>query len=409
MSVALVQDAGAMTLRAWWSKHAPAVLRLGIGLMLVASAIWLSYQFWRLLWQPDRLGAIDLRYYHTWVHRWFTGESVHVGRNGAEYPPATFVLLWPLAGWLDFTAARWFMALTTVGALTLLTVLVVRESGAESSLERGFVALTVLSFYATGAAIGNGQLIVHLLPLLLASLLLVTRSERTWRRDALVAALFLFALAKPTISAPFFWLMLCIPARWSAAALVVAGYVGLSLFAAAYQSAGLAALLGDSLGYGSALAVGAGYANLHSWLSAVGLGAWILPASGAALAALGAWIYVHRSVDIWILLGVTAIVARLWTYHNWYDDLLILLPMVALFRLAKQRPFGDHSDVVAASLLAVAWVMTRAPGGLYLFPPPWDSVWVVGQITVWLALLVFLLDRARRWPLAVRTTPAPAG
>jgi hypothetical protein len=46
-------------------------------------------------------------------------------------------------------------------------------------------------------------------------------------------------------------------------------------------------------------------------------------------------------VILWLLLGVTALVARFWTYHRWYDDLLILLPMIALFRIAQQRPSAD--------------------------------------------------------------------
>ena len=85
-----------------------------------------------------------------------------------------------------------------------------------------------------------------------------------------------------------------------------------------------------------------GYANEHSWLEAIKLEGLEGPASLLALMILGFWVYRYRRADIWILMGVTALVARFWTYHMWYDDLLILLPMVALFRIANQRRAGCH-------------------------------------------------------------------
>jgi hypothetical protein len=123
---------------------------------------------------------------------------------------------------------------------------------------------------------------------------------------------------------------------------------------------------------------------------------WILPSSLLALVVLGFWTYRHRHGDIWLLLGVTALVARLWAHHRWYDDLLILLPMVALFRVAKRAPSAEGDDVVAGLLLGITTLAMLAPGGLYLFPPPWNGLYVAGQVIVWVVVLIFLLDRARR-------------
>ena len=50
--------------------------------------------------------------------------------------------------------------------------------------EQAFVALLPCSMYATGATFGNGQLVVLLLPLLIGSLLLLDRTEPSWRSDA---------------------------------------------------------------------------------------------------------------------------------------------------------------------------------------------------------------------------------
>jgi len=51
---------------------------------------------------------------------------------------------------------------------------------------------------------------------------------------------------------------------------------------------------------------------------------------------LGLWTQLHRRVDPWLLLGVAAPVAGFCTYHRLYGDVLVLLPMVPLFHVAKR-------------------------------------------------------------------------
>jgi hypothetical protein len=97
---------------------------------------------------------------------------------------------------------------------------------------------------------------------------------------------------------------------------------------------------------------------------------------------------------------VTAYVARFWAYHRWYDDALILLPMVTLFRIAKQGPTDFGGDIVAGFLLGITLLAVLAPGGLFLFPPPWDMWYVTAQISVWFAGLAFLLC----WAWHTKTT-----
>jgi hypothetical protein len=131
-------------------------------------------------------------------------------------------------------------------------------------------------------------------------------------------------------------------------------------------------------------------ANLHIVMTTLGLQQWVLPVGFLMLVVLGAWIFRHRRADVWLLMGVTGYVARFWSYHRWYDDLLILLPMIAMFRLAKAPSRGD---AVAGWLLAVTTAAMLAPGGLFLFPPPFNTVYVVAQVIVWLAGMLFLVRR----------------
>jgi hypothetical protein len=365
--------------------------------MLVAALVWLTYEFWRLLWQTGWWGAVDLRTLQGLVREWFAGRPVYSTSIDAIHPPATYALLWPLLGWLEFTPARWLWALTTIAALGWFSLLSVRESGAETRWERAIAALMPISAYATGAAIGNGQLIVHLLPMLVAGLLLLRRHEPNWHSDLLVGLVILFTLVKPSISAPFFWIVLFAANSLRPAWVAALGYIALTGFALSFQHADLAALFGDWHARSSVVALTPGQgnvSNLHIWLSTLGLKQWILPASLLMLMILGVWIYQHRRVEIWLLLGVTAYVARFWTYHRWYDDLVILLPMIALFRLTKQCP-RPGADILAGALLALTILAMLAPGGLFLFPPPWNMHYVAAQVVIWLMGLIFLAEQAR--------------
>ncbi len=110
---------------------------------------------------------------------------------------------------------------------------------------------------------------------------------------------------------------------------------------------------------------------------------------------MGLWIYYHRRSDLWLLLSVTALVTRLWTYHGIYDDLLILLPMVALFRIAKQSSAADDDAVLAGVLLAITTLAMMAPTRMWHSPPPWSWFFTAGHTIVWIVLLIFLVERAR--------------
>lgn len=387
-----------LSVRHWWADHHRLLLPFATWIMLTAGVVWLSYQFWRLLWQPSLWGAIDLRTLHGLVHDWFAGRPVYSELSTAIQLPATYALLWPLLGWLPMTPTRWIWAASTVVTLGWLVYLTIRESGAGTPEERRFVALIPLSMYATGAAIGNGQQIVHILPMMVAGLALLKQPHRTWRADLLAAFLILITFVKPSVSVPFFWIVIFAAKSLRPAVLVGLGYALLTYFAVSFQAPSLLVLVREWLARSAAVAVEPGYgnvANLHVALGVLGLKDWILPTSFVVLLGLGIWIYLYRHVNLWLLLGVTAYVTRFWTYHRWYDDLLILLPMIALFRVAKQCPGRPGFDVLAGALLAITIPAMLAPGGLFLFPPPWNQLYVGAQLVIWLVGLIFLVWHAR--------------
>ncbi|NLX35075.1 MAG: hypothetical protein GXY68_00115, partial [Chloroflexi bacterium] len=84
---------------------------------------------------------------------------------------------------------------------------------------------------------------------------------------------------------------------------------------------------------------------------------------------------------------------RLWAYHRWYDDLLLLLPLLALWRLARQAS-SVRWRVAAGALCALTLASTLAPGGLYLLTGGWRSAYLAAQVAIWLADLALLLAAA---------------
>jgi hypothetical protein len=335
------------------------------------------------------------------VKAWFRGEPVYGAVATAVYPPASYAILWPLVGWLGHTPARWLYAFTAAAAMAWLVPLLVRVSGANSRLERVMIGLIPLCVYATGATIGNGQIIVHIMPGLITGLLLLCRGSSGLAKDMLGSFLVAVALVKPSVTAPFLWLVLFVPGRLRPALLTACGYVGITALAISFQESDLLSLIGAfSMGTErmlvSAEALKYSHTNLQSWLPPLGLGEWIPATSLALFGGLGVWTFLHRRCDVWLLTGVAALVARFWIFHGWYDDLLVVLPLITLFRDAKSGGSRKADPWVAGVLFAATLLTLMAPGGLYLFPRPWNQVYVAGQTVVWLAVLVFLLVQARR-------------
>ena len=374
------------------------VIYTAILLMSLAAGFRLRNEFSRLLFEKNWTGAVDLKQRHRDVHRWFEGLPVYNTPEGT-YPPASFVILWPLLGWLSFPAARWFWAATAILAFAWLIFLIVRQSRADTKEEKVFIALFPLSIYATSAAIGNGQLITHLLPAVLAGILLVRSDE--WQSQLLAAIFFLVGLAKPSISAPFFCILLFATPTLRPAAFAVAIYLVFTLFASFFQPSGLASLAQDWLHRGSETATHGGYANIHTWLSGLGLQSWMLPASAVCLLTLGIWIYQNRNADIWLLIGVAALTARFWMYHRLYDDMLIVLPFVALFRVTK-----GSNNKMALLALVLLWMGALAPARL-LVTPGWSLVFEFAQTAIWIFALLCLAFESRRGDRTKRGALAP--
>jgi hypothetical protein len=395
----------APALRAWWHDHDRSILLFAVACVVLAAVWRLGNEVPRLLWEVGGYGAFDLRLRHHEVHTWFAGGEVYGEVGRGDYPPASYVILWPLVGWLELAHARVLWALATIASLAWFALIAVRAGEPTTRPQVLLLALLPFSTYAASAAIRVGQIGNLVLPLLLSGLLLLHQQRGRWWEDLLAGAMLLPTLVKVTLTAPFFWLVCFVPGRARPIVLVTLGYIALTIFAISFQEGELRTVL---LGWTSEPPqVLTGHANVHKWLAAAGAEAWALPASIVILFGFAAWVYRHRRADFWILAGVAALVARLFIHHRLYDDMLILVPMITLFRLARGGPDRAGSDVAAGVLFAATWVTLLAPAS-FLTVPYLSVLMDAGQSAVWLAALAFLGGMAGRHRQDVGPATAPA-
>ena len=420
-------NAVSIPLVTWWNRHRWILWVVNVILAAIAIAR-LIYEFDRLLFGELPLGAIDLKLRYDETLAWFTGDPVYfVGEpittelKTAVYPPASYVMFWPLMNQqLSFSVVRWLWGASTIAMLGGLIYLVIKASQARSLVSRVFLGLLILACYAAAINIGNGQLTIHLVTLLVAGLLLIDRKQETWWTDIVGSLLITLTLIKPTVSVPFFGLVLFLPGRLRPAILVISQYgllafissliqrtnpidlhqtwLKLGVSAAAWSSAGgdgdQTASLSESPGTISQLMFNdLGYNDVHSLLGAIKLNQWNLLASLVILLALAVWIYYHRTVNFWLLLSITAIVARLWVYHRVYDDLLLILPIISLWRI--HLDMDNQQSAIASILLGIMTVSALVPASLRFYPGLLGIGFRMGQLAVWLSILVFLFSQVK--------------
>jgi hypothetical protein len=384
------------TLYKKWQTHRKSILIPLCALLVVIAAQRLASGFYELIWKPG--GAVDLDFRYRDVHFWFEGKSLAEERT-AVYPPASLAVLWPFIGWVSWPAARWLWALTTAAALAWLASFAARESGVKRFWERTAVALLPLAVYAARAVMVNGQLALHLLPPLLGGVALLDRRPSGWKRDLCVAGLFLLGSVKPTVALPFLLFLIAAKRPIRPILIFTAGYAALTAVASLFQPGSISTQLLQWYGRASreAAAMSAhAHANLQSWLGKLGLQGLNLPVSLLVLALLGLLLLLYRRSDVWIRLGMAAVVARIWSFHFRYDDMLLIVPLIAVIRLLTRDRAAGEGKGAAALIMILLGFSLLAPARLMFLARPWSSLFESTQTLIWLAALAYLAYRARR-------------
>lgn len=214
----------------------------GCCLMSLLAVAWLSYQSYRYFADPKIVngrtiseGGIDLRNRYRETESWFRGEPVYGMYRDGVYAPASYAIFGILFNRLPWPTVKVLWYLLSLAMLAVLSWTLPHFARAQTTPEKLFLRILPFATYATGAAIGNGQLIPIVLPLVLYAVFTLTRRDLSARELSLGTVCMVVSLVQPTISAPFFWLILLRSPRWIRGASVVGLYAILTTVAVAFQ------------------------------------------------------------------------------------------------------------------------------------------------------------------------------
>lgn len=399
-----------MNTRQLWAWVRIVLLGGTAAFLMVVGAFTLKVKLWRLVGDPGPLGAIDIKILYNFTTSWFQGVPIYETEPteqgaltaGVTYPPASFAILWPAYGWLTLDGARLLWAFVDLAALAALSAMFWRALQSGGRLAQLCAALAPLSMPALADALGIGQLTIVVLPLAAGAVLLAARKQPSWASDLAAAAMFDCALVKPSLGAPFFLPLLIVPRRLRPAALAVTGYALLTLAASRFQDRTLPTLIRGFLNQARGNS-GAGYGNVQDWMFHLGWSDAFAALSLMLLAGLAAFTWWHRRVDVWLLLGIAAIVARLWTYHRVYDDGLMIVPLAASARLAADCRLAPWLKAWATVTLIVSVIVLWIPlqfhyvgstFGPLEVQPSWGVLFNVTHAAVFILTLILLIAGA---------------
>jgi hypothetical protein len=366
--------------------------------MLILGLLKLSDEFVRLLFNFHEKSAVDIKIYIKLGQDWFVGLPVYQLHTFSTYPPASHLIFWPLT-LAPESVTRWMWAGLNVGLLIWLAIFAARTGRGQSRWEKIFLALIPLSMNATGVVIGNGQITLLVIVMLWLAISLSINNGASIYRQMLVVPLFLVALVKPSLAAPFFWIVLFTPRSILMGVLIGAAYLAATMFSLQFQTISLSDSLIQWLGRATDNELG--YANIQTWLYSIQLKQLILPTQFILLSLLGWWVYINRKGEFYILAGVVALFSRLWAYHAVYDDVIVIFAMLALVRLSQQKKIAPSQRMYLECLVVLNVLVMLMPARMQNYPQPFEFLFIWGHGVIWLLDLAILL-----WALKARPFPA---
>lgn len=383
-----------------WERCAPALTWLATLCVSVVAIHRMRYALPHAVTDLAPWSAINVAYRHDELTRWFDGARIYdVSFGRLTYPPATYVFLWPILGWLPLDSARVLYVATTLMAAAIVALVAYRLTDRHPTSERLLIIAVIFACYPLQISVFLGHMPMQVVALVAVAAVILSRARPHWVTDVAASVCLAASLVKPTLAPPMIGAVLIATWRWRPVLLTGGIYAAISLVAAAAQPAGIIDLHGAWLRANTALAVafelGQALPNLHGWLSRAGLGRWGPAASILVLAGFSVWVCRRRHADMWLLIAAAALVARLWSYHRPYDDVVIVFAAIALLRAA--RGADPRLRASAAVLFGATCAVLLTPAwALYNLDRTTTRLVYGVQTSLWVTLLAFILLAASR-------------
>jgi glycosyl transferase family 87 len=291
-----------------------------------------------------------------------------------DYPPWAYVsgLLFFSPPWsvdrLYFTAIN----LVALGVLGWIGYGLGREFGKHAAL---FVLAATLAMDANRWVIEFGQYPLVVVSSLAGAMVLAQR-----KRDVACGVLLGVAMLKPNITAPF---LLCFLVRrqFKPVAIALGIVAAQSLLAGWLVKTNPIEMIRQMEALGEAYAIDRGSPLKALVKLGVPLNAAIPLLAGGCLAVGAALIWWRRRDSFLLLMAIACFTARVWTYHRWYDNVMMVF---LLWGLARQ--FLSHRTPLNSAALFATGLALWAPFGA---APAWFEL--LGQLICWLFGLWVLL------------------
>ena len=300
-----------------------------------------------------------------------------------DYPPSSILVQIALYGWPSLPLTRWMFVTLNLVAAAVVVWWARNLVGGPGSTPWLFAGLALLNLGYSQTLVNGNYGILVVAALILAFVLR--------QQHPALSGLFLgLAFVKPTISAPF--LILFLADRRYRALLVMTVFVIASVaLSVLLTGTGPVTLFQQSL-EGTARFARAPYA-IWQVLRLSGTGAGTALAVNAAVFLIPFAVVVGRSMArrtleaSWLPLAALAgVVARLFTYHNSIDNVVLTFLVLALSRVALERHSVSAATVAAAVVLSVLvpFVWTNSVVGHLMLYGIWVSgVTYVVAVEVW--------------------------
>jgi hypothetical protein len=298
-----------------------------------------------------------------------------------NYPPWTYFAGLPFVA-PPWPAVCWWHLLISLAALGLLATWINRDMRAHPPQDRLVVMAAALAFASIASTIRLGQYgLIVVAALALAQMAM-------WQGWSIPAGIALgVAMLKPTIAAPFLLAPL-VRRDWKTIAITAGFVVAGSLFTWAYVGTDPVSALRHMLSLPPDVRHSGGVNSLR-WLINLGVNprvAFLLCAAvGSAAGVAAMWRFRAASLDI--LFAIAAVLARFWTHHDMYDDLVLVFLLVPAARIALVRDRSLWWGLLF--LLGISfWIPSRFANTVVLIH--------LFQATIWFTAFVALLRSQQR-------------
>lgn len=386
-----------LNLSQFLQKHKLTVLSISIAVISLITFLKIFDEFYRLVFIETPNGAIDLRVLKRGIGLWFENRPIIQELKSAVYPPASYAMLWPFIGWMKFPFSRIIMACSLILILILFSKFSLKHSLSKSTEASAIALLIPLCLNATGVVIGNGQLTIHLLLMILIAIFMLKNNKNYLSKEILISILIVFSLIKPSLTAPFIWLVLFIFPNHRVILMTILLYFVITFVSyyfreteinevvkitkQAYHNIIWGTISGSDTG---------GYANLHSLFSYIGIERFNIIGSFLLSLIFGIWVFLNKKADLWLLLAVTALFSRFWMYHRVYDDFLLAIPMISLIRIINTETIKKSIHQMSLILFILTILAMMIPASLQ-FISPYSFIFIWGHTILWLVLIVYFI------------------